>query len=77
MKLEWDGKVGPAAVIGMFGSLSVLVAIGISWGSTTTRVDLAAATAAEVKLELAKSGNTLTAFQSSIIKEVQIGRAHV
>lgn len=39
MHLEWDPKIGPSAIIGIAGSLAVMVTIGIVWGSTVTRLD--------------------------------------
>ena len=39
MQLQWEGKVGPSAVIGAIGSLGVLVTVGIAWGSLSTKVD--------------------------------------
>lgn len=47
--MRWNGEVGPAAVIGVLGSLSVLVSVGVVWGSTTSRIDAAATKAAEAK----------------------------
>ena len=61
MNLEWDGKIGPASIVSLIGALSVLVTLGIVWGTTTSRIDAAANKADEVKtttLELAK-GSTL------------------
>ena len=57
MKLEWDGKVGPASIIGVVGSLSVLVTLGVVWGQTTAKLDTVAAKAAdahEATVEIAK-----------------------
>ena len=39
MQLEWDGKIGPASIVGIVGSLSVLVTLGIVWGKTTTKLE--------------------------------------
>lgn len=50
MNLQWDPKVGPAAIIGMIGSLTALIAIGIAWGTTTTRLDMVITTANDAKL---------------------------
>lgn len=50
MQLEWDGKIGPAAIIGVVGSLSVLVSIGIAWGSMTGKIDAAGVHADDAKI---------------------------
>ena len=39
MRLEWEPKVGPAAIVGLAGSLGILVTLGIAWGSLSTKVD--------------------------------------
>lgn len=49
MSLKWDNKVGAAAIIGLSGSLSILVAIGIAWGSMNGKIDAAALEAKEAK----------------------------
>ena len=57
MKLEWDGKVGPASIVGVLGSLSVLVTLGIVWGQTTSKIDTVAVKATEAHaatVEIAK-----------------------
>lgn len=41
INLEWEGKIGPATIVGAVGSLGVLVAIGVTWG--TTKGDIASA----------------------------------
>lgn len=50
MALEWEGKVGPAAVVGVVGSLGVLVSLGIAWGSLKGDVQASATMAHEAKL---------------------------
>lgn len=50
MDLKWNGDVGPASIIGVVGSLGVLVSIGIAWGSLNGKVDSAATRAAESKI---------------------------
>ena len=60
MNLEWDGKIGPAAIIGGLGSLGVLVTIGIAWGSMNGKIDSAAVRADEAKTaaqEVSKSSS--------------------
>ena len=39
MNFQWDPKIGPATVVGTVGSLGVLVAVGVAWGSLTAKVD--------------------------------------
>lgn len=59
MNLQWDPKIGTAAVVGVIGSLSVLVMVGVTWGSMTSKIDIAAVIAAEAKtaaLEVSRSG---------------------
>jgi hypothetical protein len=50
MKIAWDRKVGAAAVIGLVGSLSVLVSIGVAWGSMNGKIDAAAVKADAAKV---------------------------
>ena len=57
--MKWDGTIGPASIISMIGALSVLVTLGIVWGTTTAKIDAAALKAEQVHqttLELAKGG---------------------
>lgn len=35
--IQWDGTIGPASLIGLLGSLSVLVSIGVMWGTMATK----------------------------------------
>ena len=49
MDLKWNGEVGPAAIIGFVGSLSVLVTLGIVYGKMDSKLDTAANNAAEAK----------------------------
>jgi hypothetical protein len=35
--IQWDGTIGPASLIGVIGSLSVLVSIGVMWGTMATK----------------------------------------
>ena len=35
--IQWDGTFGPAALIGLLGSLSVLVSLGVMWGTMTAK----------------------------------------
>ena len=39
MNFQWDPKIGPASIIGVVGSLGILVTVGIAWGSLSVRVD--------------------------------------
>ena len=49
MNIQWEPKVGPAAIIGVVGSLSVLVSIGVVWGVSVTKLDVAAEKADEAR----------------------------
>lgn len=49
MGLKWNGEVGPSTIIGLLGSLSILVTVGVVWGSTTGKIDAAALEAKEAK----------------------------
>lgn len=49
MQLQWEGKVGPAAVISTIGSLGILVSVGIAWGSLKGDVVASAVMAHEAK----------------------------
>lgn len=59
MQLEWDRKVGAAAIIGLIGSLAVLVTVGVSWGQMNSKIDMAAFRAEEAKKEVAESAKTV------------------
>ena len=48
MDLKWNGEIGPASIVGVIGSLSVLISIGILWGTFTTKIDTTTAVVAEV-----------------------------
>ena len=48
MDLRWNGEIGPASIVGVVGSLSVLISIGILWGAFTTKIDTTTAVVAEV-----------------------------
>ena len=37
--IQWDGTIGPASVIGLVGTISVIVSMGVMWGSTTTKLE--------------------------------------
>ena len=49
MDLKWNGEIGPAAIIGLGGTLSVLVSLGIIYGKMDSKLDTAATTATEAK----------------------------
>lgn len=50
MQLEWEGKVGPAAVVSAFGFTGVLISLGVMWGSMQGDVKSAQTLAQEAKL---------------------------
>lgn len=54
MKLEWDGKIGPATIISGLGALSILVTVGIMWGQQTSKTDAARSEASEAKTLIAE-----------------------
>jgi hypothetical protein len=35
--IQWDGTIGPASIVGVIGSLSVLVSVGVMWGTMATK----------------------------------------
>lgn len=49
MDLKWNGEIGPATIVGIVGSLSVLVTLGIVYGKMDSKLDTAATTATEAK----------------------------
>lgn len=49
MDLKWNGEIGPASIIGVVGSLSVLVSIGIVYGRMDTKLDNTTTVAVEAK----------------------------
>jgi ABC-type transporter Mla subunit MlaD len=57
MKLEWDAKIGPASIIGLIGSLTILVSLGVVWGTTTAKIDNTGATVQELKQVVSKSND--------------------
>lgn len=50
MNIQWDPRVGTAAVVALGGSLAVLVSIGIAWGSMNGKIDAAAVKADAAKV---------------------------
>lgn len=52
MDLKWNGEIGPAAIIGFIGSLSVLVTVGMLYGKMDSKLDTTASTAAEAKVAI-------------------------
>lgn len=49
MNLRWDAKVGPATIATIISGLMVLGGLGVTWGSTTSKIDAAALLASEAK----------------------------
>ena len=49
MDLKWNGEIGPASIIGIVGSLSVLVTLGVIYGRMDSKLDTASSTALEAK----------------------------
>ena len=47
--LEWDGKVGPATIVGIGGSLSILVSLGWMWANQGADTKAAAKDAFDAK----------------------------
>ncbi len=47
--LEWDGKIGPATIVGIGGSLSILVSIGWMWANQAADTKAAAKEASDAK----------------------------
>lgn len=39
MNIQWEPKIGVAAVISFVGALSMLVSLGVVWGKTATKID--------------------------------------
>jgi hypothetical protein len=49
MGLHWDGTIGPAFIVGVGGSLSVLVTIGWMWANQAADTKAAAKEATDAK----------------------------
>lgn len=49
MNLKWDAKVGPATIATIISGLLVLGGLGVTWGSTVSKIDAAGLLAAEAK----------------------------
>ena len=49
MNVQWDPKIGLAAVSAIGGTILILVGLGVTWGNTTRKIDAAALLAAEAK----------------------------
>ena len=77
MNVEWDPKIGPAAIISFGGAIAVLVTIGTAWGTLQAKIDHVIAannTADQSLLTLQKHNNKQDekiASQSAQISGIQ------
>lgn len=49
MNLKWDAKVGPATIATIISGLLVLGGLGVTWGSTVSKIETATSLASEAK----------------------------
>ena len=78
MKLEWEGKVGPASILAVFQIIGLAVGGAIVWtqlsdkvSDTSTKVEHVQATASELRTALAAS-QTDRAAQSERLGRVEV-----
>lgn len=71
MQLQWEGKIGPAAVISAVGFLGVLVSIGIAWGSLKGDVVASANMAHEAKTAAKEVADTASKRDQRISQQAE------
>ena len=64
--MEWDPKIGPATVVGVIGSLGILVSLGIVWGSSKSQLDALVDSLAVVKTTQGKFWEVTSSMEKKI-----------
>jgi hypothetical protein len=39
MRVQWEPKIGPAAIVGVLSIVATLLSVGVLWGNVTSRQD--------------------------------------
>lgn len=68
MQLQWNGQVGPATIVSLVGSLGVLVALGIAWGTITTKQENSGTKLDGIQSKVDQHDKTISSITAHVVK---------